>query len=635
MPRHRNPLSCLFSLFGPAYTPVGEGAFRRKWRSDLTTLVVAGLLANSGSIAVSETPDSADWKGLVEASQSQLNPSSLPDPAPARARLDRAIAALDAFLATSPIEGPRWRRFLDWDAMQAELASPNPNLETLNAIEKGYRQNFFGLELSPFTAVRDALANYIPTQRLGANPEASMNILKNRLGRLAERSALADIKKDASMMHELAQTIAYLKQGNQGQELVATVGNSFSDSNLRVLVAKDFLAKRFYRPVDQNNPVNELILGTTILGHSNLKGVVTAQLIDSPSQAMVRLNMDGDLSTIGRGYNRSVVIHTQGNADVVAGESIALTESGLVPLGDVWANADLDTTICGIEHHLNLVRKIAARKAAEQKPLAEAISEQRIETRLRNQFHQQLASQMSDANSKLGTANSPEWLRLGLSKPMRNSSSSLESMSILWNIRNGVQLGADGPCPMPVESSGITVQLHQSTLANLLDPIVSGRVIKSEDMDSYAAQFGPMAKGMPRKEGDGPWSITLNGFQPVEMLLDDSLIRFRLRTTKLEREGQSLDQSSTVEAAYRVVIADNTVQLVREGDVNVEFSGTQQKGVRAVTLRTFLKNKFEQLFRPELFDKPIDWTERLPESFRDLQLASLTIDDGWMHVQMK
>lgn len=358
-------------------------------------------------------------------------------------------------------------------------------------------------------------------------------------------------------------------------------------------------------------------------------------LLDSPTQAKIRLQLFADFCSTSKGYNRSVVLNTSGSANIVAGESIAVTKEGLVSLGDTSADADLNTQIHSIEHQLKIVRKIAAKQASKKKPQADAISESRLENRLCRQFHEQLASQLAEANGRLNTSASAKLTRLGIEKPQRTSWSNPQCLALLWNVKSNAQLAASSSCPLPADLSGMNVQIHQSLVGNLLDPVLAGRILRSEDMDGYIAQFGEAAKRIPRKQDDGPWAITLNGFQPVEIVLDDSLIRFQIRTAKLEREDQVLDQPATVEAAYRVEIVDNAIQLRREGDLNVTFSGTQQKGVRAVTLRTFLKNKFEQLFRPELLDKPLQWTEKLPEQFRDMQLASMTIDDGWMQLHFR
>jgi hypothetical protein len=260
-----------------------------------------------------------------------------------------------------------------------------------------------------------------------------------------------------------------------------------------------------------------------------------------------------------------------------------------------------------------------------------------MENRIRTQFHEQLTDQVTEANQRLREAlETPVLKRLGIAPPQRNSWTRSDELGLQWKVQSGSQLAADGPCPFPSDPCGLTLQVHQSLFGNLLEPILTGRVLRSEEMDGYTAQFGEAAKGIPRNPDDGPWAIHLRGFRPVDVIFDDSLVKFRIRTLKLEREDQSLDQAATIEAAYQIVQGDDgTIQLVRQGDLNVEFVGKAQKGVLGVTLRTFLKDKFEQLFRPQLFDKPVRWADRLPEQFRDLKLCSVAIDDGWMQLQVR
>lgn len=576
--------------------------------------------------------DTSLWLDRIRKAEEVLAPERIPSATQDRQNLEQKLDRLEKFLATSPTHGPRWRTVLGLDAAQNTLSSPEPDLSVLTDVEKRFRQNYPGLELDTFVQVREALAKYVRSQRVASDPERTMTILRNRLKRLSERYQTPDATTDMHDTHELAQTISFLQHSNQSTELVNAYRNAYSTSNARVLIGSDFVERRFSRPVHEQTPVRELILGTTIRGQSQLTGVVSPRLIDNPSQATLRLHLMADFNSSNRGYNRSVVLNTQSDARIQAAESIALSDSGLISLGDTTADADLTTRITGIQHQLKIVRKIAAKQAAKKKPQADSISESRLENRLVRQFHEQLASQLAEANQRLNSAGRTELARLGIAKPQRSSWSTRDCMSLDWKVQTDAQLAAPGPCPIPHTTQGMTVQIHQSLIGNLLDPVLAGRVLRSEDMDGYIAQFGEAAKRIPRKQDDGPWSITMQGFQPVEMQLDDSMIRFRIRTSRLDREDQSLDQPAIIDAAYRVEIVDGRIQLHREGDVNVNFSGTQQKGVRSVTLRTFLKNKFEQLFRPELLDKPLDWSENLPPQFKDLRLASLSIDDGWMQV---
>ncbi len=579
--------------------------------------------------------DPALWN-MVNRSLSELDPSKLPDISSSRANLDRQIESFERYLDSSPSQGPIWKDFLKWETLRKELAEPTPNPETLNDLEKRFRQNYPGLEYSPFVGVRDALSRYVQEARIARDPDTTMQILKNRLGKLSERMQLPEMRRDPKAMHDLAQVVTYMKQANQSPALVSSVLNKFSQPNIRAIVSDDFLRKSFSRPVDQANPVNELILGTTIIGQSILCGNVSPVLLDNPNQATLRLLMNADFASQNKGYNRGVVLNTSGTADVVACETLALGDTGLMALGDTGVDAQLTTTIQSIEHRMKIVRKIAAKQASKKKPQADAIGEARMEHRIRTQFHEQLTEQLSQANGRLREAmESPILGRLGITKPQRNSWSNPEQLGLQWKVQSGTQLAADTPCPYPADECGLTLQIHESLVGNLLDPVLAGRILRSQEMDAYATQFGDLAKGIPRKQEDGPWAITLNNFQPVETVFDDNLIKFRVSTQRLEKEDQSLPHTATIEASYKLVQADGTIQLERQGDLNVEFTGKVQQGARGVVLRTFLKSKFEQLFRDKLFDSPVRWSDRLPAQFKDLQLCAVGIDDGWLQLQIR
>ncbi len=66
------------------------------------------------------------------------------------------------------------------------------------------------------------------------------------------------------------------------------------------------------------------------------------------------------------------------------------------------------------------------------------------------------------------------------------------------------------------------------------------------------------------------------------------------------------------------------LQLKREGEVKIEFYGKQDRGVRAVSLRSFLKTKFSEFLKEELLDVPLKLSEKLPPEFQSLDLVSIS-----------
>ncbi len=442
-----------------------------------------------------------------------------------------------------------------------------------------------------------------------------------------------DLKEDIDARREAAQTLEYLAQANQAQTLVQMVQSSYSRPNVRVLLSNEFVQRQFSRPVSEYNPVCEIILGTNITGDSFINGSVAPQLLDNPSNANMRLTMLGDFNSDNVGFNRGVQIKTTGFANVVACETVSLTPSGLSAMSDTVADAQLTTQINSIYAKSKLITKIAKKKAAQQKPLADSIAEGRMEYKIRNQFHQKLSDQLAESNQKLDSTDLSTLQRVGLAKPSRTSWSSSQYLSLLWKVQDGSQLAAPVSCPLDVPLTGLTVQIHESVVGNLFDPIFGGRVLKSEEAGLYASQFGELGKKIKR-DNEEPWSVTMDSFYPVELKLDDNLITIRVRLNKLEKGDQALKQPALIQATYRPVLEDGALQLKREGEVKIEFYGKQDRGVRAVSLRSFLKTKFSEFLKEDLLDVPLRLSEKLPPDFQSLELVSISSESGWLQVHL-
>jgi hypothetical protein len=597
-------------------------------------------LASASLPAMSTNIGAQDWGALIQSAKSQLKPESIPNPATARQALDQASEQLLTYLKNSGESNQaNWLSFLKWNALQQELGKADPNPDVLVQLERNMRQNYVGLDNSPFLNYRKSLENYVRALRFGTDPSSSLEGLSKRLDQLAQNMNTQPSGSDLARQRDIEFVLSYLDQTGQNNGLIQQIRNRFGNPNFRVLASQAFIASSTSRGVAQPNPVAEIILGTKICGESCLLGELRPMLVDNPNCATLRLDLCADFSSQNVGTNRGVKLNTRGHANVAACESISLTENGLVSHGDTSVTAPLTSQILSIEHPLKIIRKFATKKAAQQKPLADSIARERLENRIRNQFHQQIADQLSETNSRLRPANLATLDRLGLVRPVRSSWSSLNHLSVLWNQQGQTQLSAPNSCPHPVSSDGVTIQLHQSAIINTIDPVLSGRILRNSDLDDFALQFGLEPSQALREEAGGEmWAITMAGFHPVEVEFDDQLIRFRIRTTKLDRgEGspdQSLDQSASIDAAYRVSLVDGAIQLERQGDVNIEFVGKQQGGLRGVALRSFLKKKFDSVFKPQLFEKPLRPTDRLPPQFA-LRISEVSVDDGWLQAVLR
>ena len=631
----RSPVSTFGFSVAVLFGVVGSSLAQHPFSTGQST-VSYGTYTTTSQPVIASHSIIRNWALDVANAQQNLDPNRLPDIGSARQKLDRAMTELENFLGTAPQHQANWLAFLTWNGLREELTREKPDQDQILQFEKTFRQNYVGLEMRQFTKVRDALHTYSNALKFSSDRPKAIEIFKNRLTKLSEQLQLPDAVQNFEGTREIGQTVAYLMQGNQAHDLVIAIRGGYSRANARVLVSSDFVNGRFSRPVQEEIPVNELILGTQLYGQSWLQGQVTPQLLDSRTHAALRLNLSGLFSSQNIGYNRSVKLHTQGSGNVAASETIALTDRGLVTLNDTSSDANLFSQINDIEAKLRIVRKIASKQAAKQKPQADAIAEGRLEERLRIQFHEKLVQQINEANQKLKDPDIPVLARLGLERPKRSTWSSPQYLAMLWRLQGPTQLGAPSSCPLVVDSTGITVQLHESVISNMIDPVLAGRVLKSSEMDTMALQFADvLGKGSKNQKEEEPWAVSMAAYHPVEIQLDDSLVTFRIRTNKLDRNGQILDQPASIEAAYKITLSSGAIQLERQGNVKIGFAGKQQQGSRAVLLRSFLKKKFEEVFKENLLDQPICITDRLPSDLQGLSLSSIQVDDGWIQAHLR
>ena len=111
------------------------------------------------------------------------------------------------------------------------------------------------------------------------------------------------------------------------------------------------------------------------------------------------------------------------------------------------------------------------------------------------------------------------------------------------------------------------------------------------------------------------------------------MVRLTLRIGQMTRGDQVLKQDATVSATYRPTIANGNLRLDREGDVKIEFYG-KISNIGAVSMRAFLKGKFEETFKPVLVNTPVDLPAPKQANVPRVQISNLLLDNGWVQINL-
>ncbi len=594
--------------------------------------------AQPAEIQRQATPDplSRELKDIALNARKELDPQRLPKLDVARQQLTDALANLDRFLNTNPTSRDGWVRFLRLDAIRKELADSQPNPNVFAELEMNMRQNYLGLEYRPFVELRESMVAMARGLRWGSNPEQSIKSLDDRLGKLVELLDESGDDSDTKRNEALGVICNYLYESGQAPMALSAIRSRFDQPNLHAQIREGFINRLIQRPISEPSPVRDCILGTSIFGNALLTGNLSADLMPYQGGVSVVLNLNAQVAANSLGYNRGVVIRSTSSSPVHLAKSIQVGMPGQVASAPASVATNLHSTIHSIQHRFRIIAKLASRKAAQQQPLANSIAEDHLQTRLLTQFNEQVETQLAQLRTRLsnvqGRGTRPELKRIGVPMPAYVVQSAADAVFANVLHRGEAQLASSQVNPPPsTVSADAQVSIHQSAIMNALDMFLASRTLESSDLDDLVRQFGlPVSPEIEQEANGQIWSITFVPFHPIQIQFDHQRIKITLRVSQMSRGDQTLKQPATVSATYIPSYTNGRFRMDREGELKIDFIG-RATGIANVSLRAFLKNKFEETFKPVLVDRVIDIPAVGPNGPK-VSLTAMQFDGGWMQV---
>ena len=142
--------------------------------------------------------------------------------------------------------------------------------------------------------------------------------------------------------------------------------------------------------------------------------------------------------------------------------------------------------------------------------------------------------------------------KTGLFPRVWNLSSTTEQIDWSILLGNTYQPSAPIPAPESQASNGLTVQVHQSSLNNMLAILLAGRYIDEEKFSERISEFlGETPKFLERKTGENPAKVSFGQRAPVDVLFIDDKIRVVVRLNDIQ-VMDNVGRSFTISVEYQV-----------------------------------------------------------------------------------
>jgi hypothetical protein len=575
-------------------------------------------------------------------SVARLDSARIPDAEQSRQEFLSAIEAFRRHLrrTTNEDNAAAWIRYLEIESAEEAIESDlGDRAIAAQAVGVARRATGLhpGLEVAAIRRLRQAAERYSDALRF-RRKDRTIKALAVQLDRFADQLDDRDGKPDVGQQATLQLLLDLLTRTEQSVPLVSRSVELYGSPNLSLTVSESMVQRVVQRPINRRNPVRDCILGTYVVGDADLRGKLSATLLPSPDSVRIRLALDGTIHSDSVGYNGPVRLKSTGIGQVHASRVLEIKETD-VAMEPVQATGSLTTRINRIEHRLRLVRKIARKKAAQQKPLAEAIARGKMIRRVSEGFDEDLRKQLSQLTSDPSAAsdrigNVRRWLqRLDLAEPTRSIRSTADSLSAQVTVRQAAQLASAVPPPSVQPLSEITIQLQESLINNTLGATLAGRTMSRDQLADLVQLATPDAEA---SDGDQPnFEIDFDAARPIIFEANQGKLRIGIRGTRFFSEGKrELKERLEVAATFTPWRTDNgRVILKREGDVEINFPGTKRLSTLQTSKRVPIQEAFADAFPEQLLDEPIVAPETIKlDALRDrmLKLVHFNAENSWL-----
>ena len=555
----------------------------------------------------------------------------------AASNLRSALVPLDALLGRSK-SGADWRTYLDWPALEGQASSGQAaDPRVLRDLEKKLGSPEMGLDMPQFVRVRKAVTKYAELADAARGDGAKQ--FSDRLDKLSSALLTASASGQAEALAPVAPILERLVESGQAPGVVAAIRGANSRPNIHLEVAEDLLAPAVNRPVDQVQPVDDVVLGTRIRGTGHTTGNVRLDFVPSGEKAVFDIILGATNISHTRGTQGPVTVNSRGVTAIDARRRIFLDEFN-VAAAPVEASADTNSTVTGMGINARigkrLIRRIATKKIAESKAQAESIAEGKARDRIRTQFGEQTEPAVAQMRDQFQQKVRGPLQARGLYPESFHMHTTDRHLRIVARKSLAGQLAAFSSPPAANADNIITAQIHESAVNNILEDKLGGKVVTQDDVARIAKEQNLK---MPDSLGSDPdaeqktWAITFAKYRPVTVAASESRVKVTVRGDKFVSGDRSFP-GMDIAAVYAVGQGPKGPVLIREGNVQINpagfKSGDRKLTMAETSLRRILQKRFDKVFKDAIEIEPLPLQGELasvgPLPMNQLQSRK----DGWL-----
>lgn len=577
----------------------------------------------------------------------------------ARQQLLTTATAVDAYLDWA-VNGDKWKTFLLTNEVRGALSSATDSSALLTQMKKS-AQNLRFAQSSTTPAVRDFSAN---------------SAFRNYLRDLDRAIAALELQSSGPNWGDIRNEIKQLIEGLEGfedTELLSSAGQVratydrlrsltpdggdrftrvlrqyYFNSNFQALVSEGFLNRVMSTSRVDSGGVRDYILGADVYGSQTTASKSSVSLVPDSAAAHLQIQLSGEVSNNTEAYASKAVIYStgshsfNGSKDVIFDGTTFSTQPAAINVAASNQPVGASTQADGIPLLGGIARRMALRAADRNRPEAEAIAAERVDSRVEPEFNDNVDRAFADLNVDL---------RDKVTRPLQSEhiypdyiSASSTDLDLTLSTRL-MPTGKLGGGPPPLQAVGpedMVVSFHESLINNTLDELpIAGKSMTEPEFEKLVKdkinklipRLNLTERATAKSEADEPKRIIFADNDPLRVKFENGTLLLMVRAgfeRDAEHGGNIPPQVVTI--PWRISVVGQEIVLTR-ADISVEPVKATTSVAQQVVMAGVIKSRLAKSF-PDTSKKAstfnVDRTDKTPLHFSVLEM---TLRSGWLSVR--
>ena len=546
-----------------------------------------------------------------------------------RTALDASIENMKAFLDAGEVDFD-WKEQLQWSLLEEELVKDIPNPARMQASLNGfYGAEVVGLERPEFTNVRTALRAYMNAVYFKHNKN-SQAMYESQIEKLI--TALEDYTDHANneTAWQVGRLIGWLDRAGQASAVQQQIRYHFYQPNIYLHVSQNLISAGELMEVDETEQMTLNVKGIAVKGEARLRGQISFQIAESQEKATLRVILDGTALSRNVAQKSGVTVVTRGTTTLQASKLVAFDGEGFTTepaQAEASTKLELDSIKGPSSTHESIAKTKFIKTRSQNEKDASEVAVESVTTKMDAQVLELLANVIDGYQDKV---RNPLIRRGGF--PVNVESTSTEDYIRLNMLQTGrYQLASPTEAPALNKGTDVALRLHESFIRNFTEVVLGGVELTDEKLVEHMTDLGAeIPEELETGKGKKSWAITFSSTQPISVSFRDNQLEIAIQGKQFKDGAKIINDRIRIAATYNVKKTDEGMQLLRDGDVDVQFVGRQSLTVSQVAMKTVMSKKFNAFFKDDIVGKggiplPGNWA-----SAGNLILQQIVSDNGWL-----